>query len=65
MKTKKKRRPVDPSVYRMKPMTDNERVSGQISRGEVLAGPDAARAIAQRIEESGGFWDHPAYGGSR
>lgn len=43
----------------LRPATDAERVQGQIERGEVRAGPDAAREIAARIEADGGFWNHP------
>lgn len=42
---------------RIAPLRDDERVLGQITRGEVRAGPDAAREIARRITEQGGFWD--------
>lgn len=36
---------------------DTERVLGQIERGEVRAGPDAAREIAARAEAAyGGAW---------
>lgn len=45
----------------IRPMSDAERVQGQIDRGEVRAGPQAAREIAQRIESEGGFWNHPDY----
>lgn len=37
-------------------MTDAERIQGQIDRGEVRVGPEAAREIARRIEDEGGFW---------
>lgn len=36
------------------PMTDTERVLGQIERGEVRAGAEAARQIATRDEEQYG-----------
>jgi hypothetical protein len=36
--------------------TEAERIQGQIDRGEVDASEDAARLIAQRIEDEGGFW---------
>lgn len=36
--------------------TDANRVQGQIDRGEVDASPAAARKIAKRIENGGGFW---------
>lgn len=42
-------------------MTDTERVLGQIERGEVRAGPEAAREIAAKAEAaSGAAWptDH-------
>lgn len=38
----------------MKPMTDAARVLGQISRGEVQAGPEGARRIAARHEAAYG-----------
>lgn len=38
------------------PTSDAERIQGQIERGEVRADADAAREIAQRIEDEGGFW---------
>ncbi len=38
------------------PLRDWERVVGQIERGEVRVGPEAAREIARRIEAQGGFW---------
>lgn len=37
--------------------TDSTRVINQIASGRVRADPAAAREIAQRIEEEGGFWD--------
>lgn len=38
-------------------MSDADRVLGQIARGEVLAGPDGARAIAARHEAAyGDVW---------
>lgn len=40
----------------IRPTTEAERVLGQIERGEVRAGPEAAREIARRIEDEGGFW---------
>lgn len=40
----------------MTPTTDAERVLGQIQRGEIAAGPDAARRIAARHQA--------AYGGA-
>lgn len=45
-----------PGWGRVTPMSDAERVQGQIDRGEVWAGPDAAREIARRIEDSCGYW---------
>lgn len=39
---------------RVRPSLDTERVLGQISRGEIWCGPDAARAIAARHEEAYG-----------
>lgn len=38
------------------PPTESERIQGQIDRGEVDASEDAARRIAQEIEDAGGFW---------
>jgi hypothetical protein len=39
------------------PPTDAERVLGQIERGEVRAGPEAAREIARRQERQyGDVW---------
>ncbi|MEU5834549.1 hypothetical protein ABZ820_12865 [Streptomyces diacarni] len=41
----------------MRPTTDSERILGQIERGEVLAGREAARRIAARHEEAyGDVW---------
>lgn len=40
----------------IRPMSESERVLGQIERGEIRVGPDAAREIAQRVEAQGGFW---------
>lgn len=44
----------------MNPMPDHERVTGQIARGEVLAGPAAARLIAARAEAAYGAAFRPA-----
>lgn len=41
---------------KIRPMSESERVLGQIERGEVDASHSAARKIAQRIEDQGGFW---------
>ncbi|MGW5123220.1 hypothetical protein ACWEQ7_03990 [Streptomyces sp. NPDC004069] len=38
----------------MKSLSDSERVLGQIARGEVVAGPEAARRIAARHQEAYG-----------
>ncbi|MFF9043292.1 hypothetical protein [Streptomyces parvulus] len=39
---------------------DTARVLGQIERGEIWCGPDAARAIAARAEEQyGNAWRRP------
>ncbi|MBM7554541.1 hypothetical protein [Thalassobacillus pellis] len=38
------------------PPSESERIQGQIARGEVRAGPEAAREIAAKIEAKGGFW---------
>jgi hypothetical protein len=44
-----------------RPMSDTDRVLGQIARGEVLAGPSAARQIAARHEaEYGDAFTRPA-----
>lgn len=40
----------------VRPMSESERVLGQIERGEIRAGRDAAREIAARVEAQGGFW---------
>lgn len=41
----------------VRPLTDAERVQGQIERGEVRAGPEAARQIAAQHEEAyGDVW---------
>lgn len=42
------------------PDTVYEKVWGQIERGEVRVGHAAAREIARRIEQRGGFWDFEA-----
>ncbi|MFJ2178943.1 hypothetical protein ACIOHE_39375 [Streptomyces sp. NPDC087851] len=40
--------------------TDADRILGQIERGEVRAGPDAAREIAARHQEAyGDVWADP------
>lgn len=40
------------------PMSDAERIQGQIDRGEVDASEDAARLIAQRHEDAyGDVWE--------
>ncbi|MEU8870513.1 hypothetical protein AB0D24_04970 [Streptomyces javensis] len=45
----------------MTPMTDAERVLGQLKRGEVIAGAEAARQIAARHEAAyGDVWRRPA-----
>lgn len=38
------------------PEMDHERVRRQIREGRVRAGAEAAREIARRIEDQGGFW---------
>lgn len=43
-----------PKGSTIQPMRDHERVLGQIERGEIWCGPDAARAIAARQEEAYG-----------
>lgn len=40
----------------MTPTTDADRVLGQIQRGEIAAGPDAARRIAARHQAQ--YGDH-------
>lgn len=45
----------------MTPMTDAERVLGQIERDEIRCGPDAAREIAALHEKAyGDAWHRPA-----
>ncbi|MGW2692413.1 hypothetical protein ACWC3Y_11185 [Streptomyces sp. NPDC001296] len=46
--------PTPPDHRAVRPMTDAERVLGQIERGEVLAGPEAARRIAARHQKAYG-----------
>lgn len=43
-------------IRRTAGMTDNARITRQIENGDVDASADAARKIAQRIEDDGGFW---------
>lgn len=51
-------RPSDRDARCARPMSDSERVLGQIARGEVRAGPEAAREIAARHQEAyGDVWD--------
>ena len=38
------------------PTTDRARIEMQIEHGKVDASADAARRIAKRIEDEGGFW---------
>ncbi|MFB6955527.1 hypothetical protein ACFCYB_00470 [Streptomyces sp. NPDC056309] len=38
----------------LSPARDRDRILGQIARGEVLAGPEAARRIAARHQEAYG-----------
>lgn len=38
------------------PPSEEERQMQRVERGEVRIGPDAAREIAQKIEDEGGFW---------
>lgn len=46
-----------PSVATMLAQTDAARVTGQIARGEVLAGPEGARRIAARHQDAyGDVW---------
>lgn len=51
-----------PDMRRTRPSADTERVLGQIARGEVRAGPDAAREIAADAEAAYGsaFYGTPA-----
>lgn len=43
----------------VRPPSDEERVLGQIERGEVRAGPDAAREIAAKAQAAyGDVWDN-------
>ncbi|WP_137991214.1 hypothetical protein [Streptomyces vilmorinianum] len=59
--------PIDPIVFDLRaarPMTDADRVLGQIERGEVRADPDAAREIAARHQAAyGDVWDQPSTDG--
>ena len=50
----------NPSPGHLTPTSDADRIQGQIDRGEIRTGPDAAREIATRIENEGGFWDRPS-----
>lgn len=46
---------------RIEPLGDAARILGQIERGEIRCGPDAAREIAARHEDAyGAAWQHPA-----
>lgn len=38
------------------PLSDGERQIERAELGEHRIGPDAAREIAQKIEDEGGFW---------
>jgi hypothetical protein len=49
----------NPGPGHVTPSSDADRIQNQIDRGEIRTGPDAAREIAQRIENEGGFWDRP------
>lgn len=49
----------NPGPGHVAPMSDADRIQGQIDRGEIRTGPGAAREIAQRIENEGGFWARP------
>lgn len=43
-----------------RPKTEHELLTEHVRlQGRASIGPDAARKIALRIEEQGGFWDHP------
>jgi hypothetical protein len=39
---------------KVRPSTDEERVTGQIERGEVVAGAEGAKKIAERTDRDGG-----------
>ncbi|MEV4438207.1 hypothetical protein AB0K09_04180 [Streptomyces sp. NPDC049577] len=56
MSAMSQRRPGDSACGsgRIVPLRDWERVLGQVERGEVRAGPDAARAIAARHQAAYG-----------
>lgn len=58
MSGENRRQGVEPcgTAGEVRPMTEAERVTGQIARGEVRADAEAAREIAQKIEDQGGFW---------
>lgn len=43
-----------PEYGHIRPTTDSERVLGQIERGEIRCGPDAAREIAARHQAAYG-----------
>ncbi len=40
----------------VRPESDEEKITRQIEMGEVQAGAEGARKIAERIENQGGFW---------
>lgn len=51
-----------PGTGEVRRPSDAERVLGQIERGEVRAGPDAAREIAARHQAAyGSVWDDAAW----
>jgi phage terminase small subunit len=45
----------------IQPMTDSERVLGQIERGEIRAGADAAREVAARHQAAYGDAVWPSF----
>lgn len=48
----------NPGRGHVHPMSEADRVLGQIERGEIRCGPDAAREIAARHQEAyGDVWD--------
>jgi hypothetical protein len=51
----------NPGTGHVTPMSDADRIQGQIDRDEIRTGPDAAREIATRIENEGGFWARPGH----
>jgi len=60
MSRESRRQGIDPSnpdeTGKIRPTSESERVQEQIERGEVDTSAEAAREIARRIEDEGGFW---------